>query len=209
MLGDVLLITPEHHKAARIIADNLLQRREPKTVLAISGESGSGKSELAHVVARNLKSAGRPAKILHSDNYYRVLPVERSAWRREYGRQSIGLEEYDWDWINTNLSDFRHGRPATLPCVDLLTDQVDRLITDFAGLDFLILEGLYAIQSAADLKIFIDLPFQQTRKAQLLRGKEPADEFRTMVLGREQEVVRSLQAAADWILSADFELRQA
>ena len=52
MLGDVLLITEKHQKAGEIIIDHILANRKPKMMIGISGESGSGKSELAHVIAK-------------------------------------------------------------------------------------------------------------------------------------------------------------
>ena len=52
MLGDVLLITEKHQKAGEIIIEQILANRKPKMMIGISGESGSGKSELAHVIAK-------------------------------------------------------------------------------------------------------------------------------------------------------------
>ena len=52
MLGDVLIITDGHKKAARSIIEHLEIFSSLKFVLAIGGESGSGKSEIAHVIAR-------------------------------------------------------------------------------------------------------------------------------------------------------------
>jgi uridine kinase len=85
MLGDVLLITEKHEKAAAQIVDRLDRIESDKMVIAIGGESGSGKSELAHVISRRLKGKGELAKILHIDNYYQVPPQERTAWRKRHG----------------------------------------------------------------------------------------------------------------------------
>lgn len=48
MLGDVLLIEEKHRQAAAEIMDQMPADRKSKFIVAISGESGSGKSELAH-----------------------------------------------------------------------------------------------------------------------------------------------------------------
>lgn len=69
MLGDVLLITEKHQNAGATIIDYILNHRQPKMMIAISGESGSGKTELAHVVAKGLRKHGIMAKPLHIDNY--------------------------------------------------------------------------------------------------------------------------------------------
>ncbi len=64
MLEDVLLITEKHTTAANIIIKEILKKKKDKYVVAISGESGSGKSELTHVIARNLRNYGIVAKAI-------------------------------------------------------------------------------------------------------------------------------------------------
>lgn len=209
MLGDVLLINDNHRKAAEQIVSRLGEFKSDKVVIAIGGESGAGKSELAHVISRRLKERGELAKILHIDNYYRVPPTERTAWRKKHGVVSIGLSEYDWELINQNVAEFRESKEAVLPCIDLLTDQEDKLITNFEGIRFLIVEGLYPLKVDADLKIFIDLTYHETKKAQVLRGKEPQNKFRMQVLEREHQVVQSLRPLADLIVTKDFDVVEA
>jgi len=206
MLGDVLLITDNHRKAAEQIVERLGEIKSDKVVMAIGGESGAGKSELAHVVSRRLKERGELAKVLHIDNYYKVSPTERTAWRKQHGIESIGLSEYDWDLINQNVTEFRQSKEAVLPCIDLLTDQEDKLITNFEGIKYLIVEGLYPLGVVADLKVFIDLTYHETKKAQVVRGKEPQNEYRMQVLEREHQVVQSLRPLADLIVTRDFEV---
>jgi uridine kinase len=210
MLGDVLLITDKHRRAAGLILERVAEFEADKIVIAIGGESGSGKSELAHVLARRIKDHGELAKVLHIDNYYRVSPKERTPWRKRHGPESIGLDEYDWDQIERNVREFRESREAILPCIDLLTDQEDRLMTDFAGIRFLIVEGLYPLKVAdADLRVFIDLTYHETKKAQIVRGKEPQSEFRLVVLEREHQVVQSLRPLADLIVTPEFDVEDA
>jgi uridine kinase len=209
MLGDVLLINDQHRKAGAQIIEILKEYGSKRLVVAIGGESGAGKSELAHVIGRGLKKTGKLAKILHIDNYYKISPAERTAWRLEHGMQRVGLEEYDWELIQQNIQEFREGREAVLPCIDLLTDQEDRLITHFEGIQYLLVEGLYPLHAEADLRIFIDLTYHETKKAQLLRGKEPQNEFRLQVLEREHEVVQSLRPLADFIVTKDFSVIKA
>jgi len=209
MLGDILLITEKHDKAAVQIVNRLSEIESDKMVIAIGGESGSGKSELAHVISLNLKNKEELAKILNIDNYYKVSPRERTEWRKKRGVESIGLSEYNWNFINRNIAEFRESKEAVLPCIDLLTDQEDRLITNFEGIKYLIVEGLYPLKADADLKIFIDLTYHDTKKAQVLRGKEPQNEFRLHVLQREHEVVQSLRPLADLIVTKDFDVIEA
>jgi uridine kinase len=209
MLGDVLLITDNHRKAAEQIVSRLGKFRSDKVVIAIGGESGAGKSELAHVVARRLKDKGELAKNLHIDNYYKVPPPGRTEWRKEHGIESVGLSEVDWDLLNWHIAGFRGSEEAVLPCIDLLTDQIDKLITSFDGIKYLIVEGLYPLNIDADLRIFIDLTYHETKRAQIVRGKEPQNEWRWQVLEREHQVVQSLRPLADLIVTKEFEVVEA
>ena len=208
MLGDVLLITDKHREAGAKIVEHILKVRKEKFIVAISGESGSGKSELTHVVARGLRQHGVMAKPIHIDNYYRIHPLERTAWRQSHGIENVvGYGEYDWDTIRQNIRDFREGKPSTMPCVDLVTEQIDQLTTDFSTIDMIIIDGLYAIKTEeADLRVFIELTYHETKKAQLVRGKEPQNEYRMRVLEQEHKMVQSLRPTADLLVTKEFDV---
>jgi uridine kinase len=209
MLNDVLLITEKHKKAAKTILNRINEMIGDKIVIAVGGESGSGKSELGHEIARLLREQDTPGKIMHIDNYYKISPRERNPWRKAHGVESIGYSEYDWDSINRNLREFRENASvAVMPCIDLLTNQEDFLITSFKGIRYMIIEGLYAIQADADLRVFIDLPYHKTKKAQFLRGKEYLDDWRLQVLEQEHLVVSSLRSQADLIVDSEYQVQE-
>jgi uridine kinase len=210
MLGDVLLIEEKHKLAAKAVVERVNALNGDKIIIAVGGESGSGKTELGHEIARLLKSQNTPAKVMHIDNYYKTSPQERNPWRKAHGVESIGYTEYDWDLINQNLAEFRaNAEEAIMPCIDLLTDQEDTLTTSFKDLKYMVIEGLYAVQAQADLRVFIDLTYHETKKAQLVRGKENMDQWRAQVLEREHQVVRSLRSLADLIVDQDYQVVEA
>lgn len=209
MLGDVLLIEEKHRLAGEQLIEMIIEKRTPKMMIAISGESGSGKTELAHVVAKGLRKHGIFAKPLHIDNYYRIHPHVRTEWRLEHGIENVvGPGEYDWDTLNRNIREFKEGLPSTGPCVDLVTEQIDQLTTDYKEIDMLIIDGLYAIKTDdVDIRVFIELTFHETKKAQLLRGKEPQNEYRMRVLEQEHKEVQKLKPSADLLIGMDYTLR--
>jgi len=211
MLGDVLLIEEKHRIAGEAIVQEILKRKSDKFMVGISGESGSGKTELAHVVARGLRRNGIMAKPIHIDNYYRIHPLERTEWRKTNGIENVvGYGEYDWDTIYRNIDDFKHDRRSQMPCVDLVTEQIDQLITDFNGIDMLVIDGLYAIKTdGLDMRVFIELTYHETKKAQILRGKEPQNEYRMAVLDQEHKMVQGLKETADVFIGMDYEVRLA
>lgn len=208
MLGDVLLIEEKHRNAGEAIIQKILERKKDKFIIGISGESGSGKSELAHVIAKGLRKHGIMAKPIHIDNYYKVLPLERTEWRKKNGIENVvGYGEYDWDTIYRNIEDFKNNRKSDMPCVDLVTEQVDQLTTDFNGIDMLVIDGLYAIKTeGVDLRIFLELTYHETKKAQVVRGKEPQNEYRMAVLEQEHRMVQALKPKADILISKEYEV---
>lgn len=209
MIGDVLLLAEKHQWAARKLLGRLRQRPAEKLVVAIAGESGTGKTELAHALARLLKDEPRYAKTLHLDDYFHVPAAERTTWRQRQGLEAVGEEEIDWPRLESHVEAFRRGERATLPSIDLLTDQTDLLITDFAEIPVLIVEGLYALRAPADIRVLIDLTYRETRKAQLLRGKEARTQFRLRVLEREHAAVQSLRPLADLLVTREFDVVEA
>ncbi|MBN2175661.1 MAG: hypothetical protein JW731_16140 [Bacteroidales bacterium] len=213
MLGDILLIQDKHKKAGEEIIKRILNLRKEKMIIGISGESGSGKSELAHVIAKGMRKHGIFAKPMHIDNFYNTDPLKRRQWRMEQGIENVvGYNEYLWDDIYRVLDDFRIGRKSEMPCVDLVTEQIDRLITDFSTVDMLIVDGLYAIKTeGVDLRVFIDLTYLETKEKHTkdARGKEVMDEVRWATLGQEHKMVSALKPKADLIVTKDYEVVEA
>lgn len=210
MLGDILLIRDMHKAVAESIGTKVIEDRERKPkdykyIVAISGESGAGKSEVSHSLAQFLKNENIRVKILHTDNYYKIPPLLRNEWRRNQGINTVGIDEYDWKLIHRNLQDFREDRESMMPCIDIIPEQVDKLITDFQKIDLLVIDGLYALKSDdCDMRIFIDLTYHETKLSQIVRGKETMNEFRLKVLEKEHQSVVSLKPLADFIIDKNY-----
>ena len=112
MLGDILLINDMHKDAAQAIFEHVEKALENleeryRFVVGISGESGSGKSELAHSLGKLLKENNVRVKVIHTDNYYKIQPLLREEWRRNKGFDKIGIDEYDWIKIRKTIRDFK------------------------------------------------------------------------------------------------------
>jgi uridine kinase len=212
MLGDILLIKDIHKAASEAIARRVYEERDKKPrsykfIVAISGESGAGKSEVSHSLAKILKDAHVRVKVLHTDNYYKVPPLLRPEWRRTKGIESVGHNEYDWNLIHRNIQDFKEDRESMMPCIDIIPEQVDKLITDFKKIDVLVIDGLYALKAEGiDLRVFIDLTYHETKISQIVRGKENMDDFRMKVLEREHQNVTALKPLADLIIDKSYQV---
>ena len=119
------------------MADRESKEDRYRYVIGISGESGSGKSELAHALGVCLKTNNIRVKVVHTDNYYKIQPLLREEWRRNKGFDQIGINEYDWIKIRKTIRDFKEEQECMIPCIDLIPEQVDKLITDFSKIDLL------------------------------------------------------------------------
>lgn len=212
MLGDVLLIKDIHKAAAESIyihLSGLLSAKKPgyRFIVGISGESGAGKSELSHSLAHLLKANGKRVKVIHTDNYYKIPPLDRMEWRKKNGIKRVGFREYDWTLIERSIRQFKEGREAMMPCIDIVSQQVDKLITDFSQVDILVVDGLYAIKSKGlDLKVFIDLTYHETKMSQVERGKEVMNDFRSQVLEMEHQHIRRLKPMADLVVNKNYQV---
>ncbi|QIA08967.1 uridine kinase family protein [Draconibacterium halophilum] len=215
MLGDVLLIQDKHKEAAESINVRLQEKLSAKKkgyrfIVAISGESGAGKSELSHSLALLLKKGGARVKILHTDNYYKIPPNLRNDWRKEKGIGKVGIKEYDWTLLKRNIKEFKEGREALMPCVDIVSKQIDKLITNFKDIDILVVDGLYAIKiKEVDLRVYIGLTYHDTKTKRGGRGKEDVNDFRFQVLEMEHQSMLALKPKADLLINKDFEVVEA
>lgn len=208
MTGDILLIKRHHREAAKKLVKMIEGLGISRPVIAISGESGSGKSELSHAIGKLFKAQGIKAKSVTTDDFYRTLPFERLQKRLEAGiAQSVGPNEYNWEAITAVTQAFKAGKKTSYPCVDLLNDEVDTLQVDFAPIEVLLFEGLYSIKNdLADFRILIDIPYTLTKMAQLKRGKEPMDPNRLAVLQAEHKAVGGIKSRADVLITETYKV---
>lgn len=215
MIGDVLLIRDEHRNAAESVARVVLSEREKKPknykyIIGISGESDTGKSEISHCLALRLKKQHIRVKILFTDNYFSVPPLLLSEWRKAKGIESVGMAEYDWNLLNRNIQDFKEDRESMLPCIDVIPEQVDKMITDFKKIDVLIIAGLYAIKTdGVDLRVFIELTHLEARKTGVVNTKDDKSEFEIHVLEKEHQHVISLKHLSDLIVNKNYQVLDA
>ena len=207
MLNDRITVTNRHITAANIVVNEILPKLSKKFIIAIGGEVGSGKSTLAFAIALRLKREGIKSKIIDLDDFYLVPPHSRKAWRRANGIESVGPSEYDWDMINSVINDFQHDLESTMPCVDLMTDEVDQLTTSFKEIQVAIINGLYATKlNQADFKVFIELTYNETKEAQLFGQKEEMTYFRKEILEREHKMVQALKPGCHMFFDFDASL---
>lgn len=208
MKEDLLFINDKHESTAETILEKVLEIKKGKYIVAVSGESESGKSEISYCLGRLIRKKNIRTKIINMDSFYLVPSMERRAWRQKHGVDSIGYKEYDWKTIDRVIADFQQGKKSTLPFYDVISMQSDTLTTDFKDVDILIINGLYSIKvSDADLKVFIEVSYKDTTDVQQKKKNETMDDWRITELKREHDVIQSLKDEANFFVDLDTSLK--
>ena len=208
-LGDILVINEKHKKAAREITNLILKEYTGEKIsIAIGAESGAGKSEISHVIAKNLFKSEKKLKsfIIHTDDFFLLPHEERNELRRKTNLASIGPSEIDFDELKHVLKKFKSGDQMLIPILEFITSSAHKLLVDFESIQVLICEGLYAPMLHVTYKIFVDLTYHDTKDFRAARGKEVVDEYRLKVLEKEHQAVSELREQVDYIITKDYSL---
>lgn len=206
MQNQIITISNKHKDTANLIYEQIKDKITPKYILTVTGEVGTGKSTVCYLLGRLFKDQGLRVKIMELDNYYKIPPLQRKEWRKKNGIDAIGIEEYDWEKIYKTIDDFKNNRIAKVPYVDLFTDYVDELTTDFNGVDILIIKGLYSIKcKESKFKVFIELSYEEAKEKNHYVENEDVDDFRLKVIQKEQEVVQQLKEGVDFFVDFDYD----
>ena len=100
MPGDKVVIVPEHEAKAQLIFSRLKDLLpfdgDGRSVIAVCGGSGVGKSEIASVLAYYLNGSGVGAYVLSGDNYPHCIPRDNDLERERVFREGgvKGLAAY-------------------------------------------------------------------------------------------------------------------
>ena len=168
---DKLLFTDEQKPLAQEIMDSM----GTATTISIGGLSGTGKTEIAHLLKDLLAKVGDTVKILSQDDFY--LPGHEE--RRKESIGYVGAEEIDWHRLERSIQN----------------------IINCRAYNILIVEGLYSILASTDYKVYINQNYKSSEAFRKKRGKENPDcEFRQQVLERERRDIERTSYKADIIL---------
>jgi uridine kinase len=126
-------------------------------VIGIAGGSGSGKTTVAHRVARALPVES--VAILEHDAYYRDRPDLTYEERCQLNFDHP--ESLETDLLAQHLRQLRAGEPANVPIYDFKTHRRSEIVREVKPTPILILEGILVfveeeLRHQLDLKIFVD-----------------------------------------------------
>mgnify|MGYP001106720184 CR=1 FL=1 len=210
MRGDVLIIQKWHRKAGLKAAQLIIPQVEQSTgkyTITVAGESGSGKSEIAEVIAEELAEKNIKSIILQQDDYF-IHPPKTNENTRRKNIDWVGANEVRLDIMDQNLKDFKEGHTQiSKPLVVFEEDQVIEEKINIDGFKVAIAEGTYTTTlNQVDCRVFIDQTYHETKKARLLRAREEQDDFLETVLKIEHKVISSHKRIADFIVTDDYDI---
>ncbi|MES3033546.1 MAG: hypothetical protein V4813_06065 [Gemmatimonadota bacterium] len=197
-------------RAERLLA--LLRRdfgipRGVRTVIAVAGESGSGKSVTAIDLALVLNQEGIPAAIIHQDDYF-IRPPRTNHAFRERDIASVGPQEVQMDLIAQHVAQFRSGADSiTGPKVNYPANRFDTQVIPLSPCEVLVVEGTYVLQIAdADIRVFLEATWEDTAAARRARNRDIDAPFVAQVLTIEHEIIVRQRDTADVIIDRDYQV---
>ena len=213
MKGDRLVIEERHVRAARQLMKLLLPEitgTQRIFTIAIAGESGSGKSEIASVLTELLAEKGIKSIILQLDDYF-VHPPKTNAEMRRRDIQHVGPSEARLELVDRNLRDIRDGKTRiTKPLVIYDDNSITEETVELEGVKVAIVDGTYtALLKNVQQRIFIDRTYVDTKEARRQRGREEQDACLERVLEIEHRVIASHRQKADIIVTRNYGVRKA
>ena len=210
MRGDVLIIQEWHRKAGLKAAQLIIPQIEQsagKFTITVAGESGSGKSEIAEVIAEALAEKNIKTVILQQDDYF-IHPPKTNENTRRKDIDWVGANEVHLDIMDQNLKDFKEGKAQiTKPLVIFEEDRIIEETINIEEFKVAIAEGTFTTTlNQVDCRVFIDQTYHETKKARLLRAREEQDDFLETVLKIEHKVISSHKRIADFIVTSDYDV---
>lgn len=208
MIGDKLNIREEHRKAAQGVLKLLLPEiaQSPgKYALAIAGESGSGKSELAAALAERLLEQGCKSIVLQQDDYF-VYPPKTNTAKRRQDIQWVGASEVRLDLLDRNIREALDNKDEiTKPLVIYQEDRIIQEAIKLQGVKVVIAEGTYTtLLQNVHARIFIDRTYVDTKAARLQRAREAPDPWIEEILAVEHRIISAHKSRADVIITRDY-----
>ncbi|MEY3592743.1 MAG: hypothetical protein RLZZ38_1734 [Bacteroidota bacterium] len=211
MIGEKIDKNLLNTHAAKTLVDHInLQKTSHKFVVAIAGESGSGKTHMASAIQKAFSESDISASIIHMDDFF-ILPPASNHAQRLKDIAHVGPQEVDINRMNTLIADFKNnGHKIWVPRVSYYENSIAEIEIDLSEQQVLIVEGTYAfLLQDTDFHLFMSRNFEQTKELRLARnrGTEAQDDFIEQVLVLEHQIISKSAAKANALIDYNFNLQ--
>jgi len=216
MIGDVLLFDAYHHAATELIMAHLNEGDlQIPYSLSVSGESGSGKTEIAHLLKEKLEEQGKRVIVMGQDDYFRLPPYSNHK-QRKVDLGWVGPKEVQLLLMDEQIKKLLQptGSIVIKPLVSFKEDKIDSESVT-GPFDIVIAEGTYtALLEEVDFRVVINRDYRETKMHRLSRNRDQALEnntdmdltFLEKVLHIEHEIIKKHKKLADLLIPPPKEL---
>lgn len=203
-VGEAVDFTLGYRRLADPVLARLTGIAAARPIIAVCGPSRSGKSLLAHALARTLADAGQRPLHVRLDDWIVPLPERRAGM--------IAADRYRLDGYRAVVADLARGNPVAAPGYDPASRAgAPGVLYDAADADVIILDGIFAGHATA--RDLLDLVvYREIEEAALIarlsafyqwKGLAPADIAALIAARRVDEwpAVAAQRARADVVLA--------
>ena len=114
MIGDKIHVQPHHTSAAKAVFEILKDKiGGGRVAVTVAGQSGAGKSEIAHELARFLDGDGHKTFVFQQDDYF-VHPPKSNHNERVKDIDWVGTQEVKLKLMNEHVEAFKGGKHELL-----------------------------------------------------------------------------------------------
>ncbi len=225
--GDPPIIRPKHKQAAEgllpYIKEAVKKARASgqRVSIALGGESGAGKTEIAEFLRYRLRQEKIWGMTLPGDAFFKKPPAENHHARlKAYddGKLTdyLGPQEVDLDRLDSILGAAIDCKTTTLfvpsDCRSLGSRRYDNVPADITGRDVILVDLTYGLKlKNITLKVFLESDY--TKRIEEIkernRARDPDQDFNFIlkVLEIEHHIIQNLKRSADIIVSQDYQAR--
>ena len=224
--GDIPEIKSKHKKAAMRLVPHIRKavakerERKKRLILALGGESGAGKSEVAEYLRFGLRQEKIQAWTVSGDAFFKRTPTDNHRERLkayEAGKLDdyLGPQEVDLARLESvlRLAKVRENSQVFIPsdCRRLRSKRYERVPVDLSSTDVIMIDLTYSLLlGVADLKVFFESDYKK-RLEELKRrnlGRDPDQDFDFIlkVLEIEHRIIQNLRKKADLFITDDYDV---
>lgn len=207
MIGDKIHVQPHHTQAASQLFEAMKDKiGEERVAITVAGQSGAGKSEIAHELARFFDGEGHKTFVFQQDDYF-VYPPKTNHRQRLKDIDWVGTKEVNLKLMDEHVGAFKKNRPELLekPLVIFDEDRITSEKVDLSPFGIAIAEGTYtSLIKNADYHVFIDRDYYDTLEHRKERGRDNIDEFTDRILKIEDRIITKHKQYADFVVRKDY-----
>lgn len=191
-----------------------------RVIVALGGESGVGKNEVAEYLRFLFRGKGIWALTLPRDAFFKLSPAENHKARLKAHlegklKEYIGPTEVDIERLDSILNQalYRRNKKVFIPCYcrSLQSRRYENVPIDLTGIDVIFVDLTYSLLlKNASLKVFFESDYKkglkETRERNIVRDSDQGFNFIFQVLGIEHNIIQESKKEASIIITSNYEV---